>query len=180
VEDSKSQINQFLATAETVDAKLSTAAIGLDIIRRKAANAGLPRGDSQTVNFSLERSRRFNSLVARRLPTQGSASLHPGLLISVTPSAYSQMAPPNKNSTPYTVFFTLYTYATGRILLPEPASMAYSLGLKFAEICDRCRLAKGDAKERRGDTECCENRSLESAGNFGDATAASAMIYRYF
>src|ERR1700736_1015954 len=41
-------------------------------------------------------------------------------------------------------------------------------------------VAKGDAKERRGDTECRENRSSESAGNFGDATAASAMIYRDF
>src|SRR6266404_9266077 len=40
--------------------------------------------------------------------------------------------------------------------------------------------AKGDAKERCGDTECRENRSFESAGNFGDATAASAMIHRDF
>jgi hypothetical protein len=32
--------------------------------------------------------------------------------------------------------------------------------------------AKGDAKERHGDTECRENRSFESARNFGDTTAA--------
>jgi len=37
----QSQINQFLATAETVDAKLSTAAIGLGIIHCKAIDVGL-------------------------------------------------------------------------------------------------------------------------------------------
>jgi hypothetical protein len=41
----RSQINQFLATAETVDAKLSTASFGLDIIRRKAADVGLPMNE---------------------------------------------------------------------------------------------------------------------------------------
>jgi hypothetical protein len=40
-----SQITQFLATAETVDAKLSSAAIGLDIIRRKAADVGRPMNE---------------------------------------------------------------------------------------------------------------------------------------
>jgi hypothetical protein len=38
----RSQIGQFLATAETIDAKLSTASFGLDIIRHKAADVGLP------------------------------------------------------------------------------------------------------------------------------------------
>ena len=41
----QSQINQFLATAETVDAKLSIAATGLDIIRRKASDAGVPMNE---------------------------------------------------------------------------------------------------------------------------------------
>jgi hypothetical protein len=41
----QSQINQFLATAETVDAKLSSAAIGLDIIRQKASDTGVPLGE---------------------------------------------------------------------------------------------------------------------------------------
>jgi hypothetical protein len=41
----KSQINRLLATAETVDAKLCSASIGLDIIRRKAADVGLPMNE---------------------------------------------------------------------------------------------------------------------------------------
>ena len=41
----RSQIDHFLTTAETVDAKLSTAAFGLDIIWRKAADAGVPISD---------------------------------------------------------------------------------------------------------------------------------------
>src|SRR5258708_8534208 len=52
-----------------------------------------------------------------------------------------------------------------------------------ARLSDRRLLpivAKGDAKERRGDTECRENRSFESAGNFGDTAAASTMIHRNF
>jgi hypothetical protein len=32
-----------------------------------------------------------------------------------------------------------------------------------------------NAKERRGNTECREYRSVESAGNLGDTTAASAI-----
>jgi len=41
-------------------------------------------------------------------------------------------------------------------------------------------VAKGDAQKRRGDTDCRQTRSFESARNFGDAAAASAMIHRDF
>ena len=37
--------------------------------------------------------------------------------------------------------------------------------------------AEGDAKECRSDRECCQYRSFKSAGKFGDATAASAMVH---
>jgi len=41
----RSQTKHFLATAETVDAKLASAAIGLDIIRQKASDTGVPLGE---------------------------------------------------------------------------------------------------------------------------------------
>jgi len=41
----RSQTKHFLATAETVDGKLASAAIGLDIIRRKASDADVPTNE---------------------------------------------------------------------------------------------------------------------------------------
>jgi hypothetical protein len=38
-------------------------------------------------------------------------------------------------------------------------------------------VAKGDAKERRCDMECRENRSSESAGNFGDRFHIGPILY---
>jgi hypothetical protein len=63
------QITNLLATAETVDAKLSTAAIGLDIIRRKAADVGLPKNDLTELLVAQGYSRVAQALTSDRFLT---------------------------------------------------------------------------------------------------------------